>query len=347
MSSLLIYGIVTAEAGSTLNLDGLAPGVRLIAEGSVAAVVADAPGDTEFRGLSREDAMRWLLLHQRTLEAIIAETTVLPVKFGTVAPDEAAVQRMLVLGSKNFAAHLQQFADRLEMDVIVEWALNEVFLEIAAEPGIAELRATVLESDDTDAKHRLGIAVKASLDARRAALSSAICEALRPGAVDIAANPLTEERSVINLAMLLTRQGLDALDALLDRLDADHAGKLKFRCVGPLPPLAFATVEVTFPTAEIVEAAWRTLQLGDTASVADIKSAYFRLARERHPDAMRDNAQSSEMDELTRAQKLLMACAKTSELALQLNGPGLVTVDIVQPGQPIESALPDQQEAAA
>lgn len=347
MSSLLIYGIVGTEAGNDVKLDGLADGARLIADGDIAAIVGASPPASEFQGLAREDAMRRLLQYQRVLEAAIVRTAVLPVKFGTVAPDEPAVRRMLIQGHKLLAAQLQQFTGRLQMDVAVEWPLNEIFVEIASEAGISELRARAIASDDADAKVLLGTAVKAALDARRAKLSAGICETLRLAVQDITANPLADERAVANIALLIAREGIDALYATLDRLDADHGGKLKFRCIGPLAPSAFATVEVNFPPRDAVEHAWHTLQLGARATAAEIKTSYFRLARELHPDAAHGGGQSAAMDELAKAHRLLMACAKTSGEELQLNGPALLAINIARPAQPAGSAACAGQEAAA
>jgi hypothetical protein len=346
MSSLVIFGIVSAEAGATLDLNGLAEGIHLIADGDIAAIAAPPPSVPEVRTGPREETARRALQHQHILEAIIAETTVLPVKFGTVAPDETAVRRMLIQGHTLLAAQLQQFAGRLQMDVAVEWPLKQVFIEIAGEPIIAELRAAAIDSDDSDAKFQLGLAVKAALDLRRTAYLAEISDALRPVVQEIAANPIAEERIVANIALLMERDGLDAFDSVLDQLDADHDNRLKFRCAGPLAPSAFATIEVSFPTREAVEHAWHVLQLGARTNVAEITSSYFRIARELHPDRARREGQSPEMDELAEAHGLLMACAKTSGEELQLHGPALLAVSVAHPGQPIAETEADHEAAA-
>jgi len=74
------------------------------------------------------------------------------------------------------------------------------------------------------------------------------------------------------------------LEARLDELDAAFYGRLDFRCVGPLPPYSFATVETLVPTFGAVDGARKRLGLGRQATALEIKQAFRQRARVEHPD---------------------------------------------------------------
>ncbi len=80
---------------------------------------------------------------------------------------------------------------------------------------------------------------------------------------------------VADLALLLPRGASDALDRRLAELDEEFGSRLNFRCIGPLPPYSFATVEVNLPSFEAIDRA-RGLEPREKAGLAEIKSAYRR-----------------------------------------------------------------------
>jgi hypothetical protein len=106
------------------------------------------------------------------------------------------------------------------------------------------------------------------------------------------------------------------LEDTLNRLDAGFEGQMKFRCVGPLPPSSFATVEVSFPSRQAIDRARQTLNVEGMACRNEIVSAFRRLARENHPDAKGAQSpaaheqSSARMGELSAAYRLLMAHVK-------------------------------------
>ncbi|MBU0512807.1 MAG: J domain-containing protein [Chloroflexi bacterium] len=101
------------------------------------------------------------------------------------------------------------------------------------------------------------------------------------------------------------------LDERLDLLDEEFEGRLHFRCVGPLSPFSFATVEVQIPAFEDVDKARRHLELGETTTASEIKRAYRRMAGQYHPDHNPDDPEAeARMTEITKAYQLLTAYAE-------------------------------------
>ena len=320
MNSLYIFGIVRSGEDPAPTAEGFAACLRSVDEGGIAAIVGAAPEGCDFHGLEREQALRLLLRHQQVLEAAIAEATVLPVKFGTLAPDERAVRHMLVQGRGVLLEQLAEFADRVQMNVTATWPLDQVFAEIATDPDLTELRKQAQIGGD-ESKIQLGMTVKTMLEHRRAALSAELSRGLEGVYLGMITNDPADERTVLDASILMERGRLDAFDAALERLDAAAGGKLHLRSAGPLAPSAFATIEVQFPLRETIEKAWRTLELGPRAGASDIRAAYLRLARAHHPDISGVDAQTeARMGEVAQCYRLLMNLAKTCQGELRQGG---------------------------
>lgn len=287
MSAIYVYAIIPACEPRQLDVIGLCPTdprVHTISGAWLAAVVGAAP-EVDLRALARDEAVRYLFAHQRVVEAVMRNSAALPVKFGTVVPDEATVLSLLARGEPVLAPPLAEFAQHVQTELIVSWLLEDTLRKIAAEDAVVELKAKVAaQPADADLRVDLGRTVKKSIDRRRDDCRSHILAALRPIAADVVENALMDDRMVANLALLLPEGASAAFDQRLAQLDQEYEGCLNFRCVGPLPPYSFATVEVTLPSFCAVDEARRTLSLGDTAERAEIKSAYRRLMQTVHPD---------------------------------------------------------------
>jgi hypothetical protein len=130
--------------------------------------------------------------------------------------------------------------------------------------------------------------------------------------------------------LLLERTRLNTFKATLKLLHSLTENDLELRSSNPLVPTAFATIDANFPSWEVVEGAWHTLQLGARATATEIRSSYFRLAHELRPDAKSADAQIAAMEELASAHRLLMGCAKTAGTELMLHGSQFVALQMTQ-----------------
>lgn len=311
MSRIYLYAIVPAAERPPFDVAGVWPAdpqVRTIRGGGLAAVVGASP-PVDFRALPREDAVRYLLAHQRVVEAVMRGSAALPVKFGTVLADEADVVSLLARGESVLSPPLVRLARHVQIELIVSWPLDQVLREVAAEDAVAQLKAQIAaQAATSDRRVELGRLVKASIDRRRSSCRTRIVAALQSVVADVAENALMDDRMVANLALLVPDGAIAAFDQCLAQLDEVFDGRLNFRCIGPLPPYSFATVEVILPSFDAIDQARRTLSLGDTAGRAEIKSAYRRLIKMSHSDlrisAPVDDGQAAK---LTDAYKTLMS----------------------------------------
>ena len=316
MAPLHVYAIVhTLEAMvfDAVGVDGR-DFARTIPHGDLAAVVSAGALD-DYSGLSREQIVRHLLSHQRVVESVMKKTAVLPVKFGTVLTDEAHVRLLLDQGDELFRSELDRLGGRSQMEVVVFWNPQDVFQEIAEEEAIVKLKAESASHTPERAmadRIAVGRIVQESLKRRRTDLTNSIVPYLAESAPDIVVNQPMDDSMVANVALLVDESGRSQLDRRLELLDGRFEGRLNFKCVGPLPPYSFATVEVETLTFDAVDSARRRLELAESASLEDIKHAYRRLASRFHPDlnGLDPNAESR-MSDLTKAYKLLAAYAQS------------------------------------
>jgi hypothetical protein len=111
-----------------------------------------------------------------------------------------------------------------------------------------------------------------------------IVEALKPLALDSCPHALLDDRMILNTAFLVDRAKEGEVGETLRRLNDRYTDRIDFRCVGPLPPYSFCTVEIKTFDFDVIDRARRLLGVGEEAGVAEIRDAYRRLVHERHPD---------------------------------------------------------------
>lgn len=309
-----VYAIVPAQPAIFEAIGGNAAlsGLRTIAAGPFAVVAGDGP-NAESGNRSQEELVLQLLAHQKIIEQIMQAAPVLPVKFGTILPDETSVRNFLERGCSVFQAAFDRLAGCVQVEILVKWDVEGVFAEIANEEAVAGLKERWklhIGAPEDALRFVIGKLVKQSLERRRAALAASLSEALHAVAADAIAYPATSDEVVLHLVLLMKVDRIAALDCCLETLDAAHAGRLTCRCVGPLAPYSFATVEIEIVEAAAMTNAMRLLGVGPAASVAEVRAAYRRAAKGVHPDAVGTGGSASMMA-LTEACRILSLNAET------------------------------------
>jgi hypothetical protein len=118
----------------------------------------------------------------------------------------------------------------------------------------------------------------------------------------------------LHLVLLLKVDALGEVDRCLETLDAAYGGRLRFRCVGPMPPANFATLEIELLEGDEMARAGSILGVAPTASLDDVRAAYRRLARAAHPDtADRCDGKGATMAALSDAYRMLARYARARE----------------------------------
>ncbi|MDX3581795.1 GvpL/GvpF family gas vesicle protein [Streptomyces europaeiscabiei] len=235
--STYVYGI-TASSHPALpeGMGGVgdpARPVRVLREGELAAIVSEAP-----EGLrpKRKD----LLAHQNVLGEAGAGGSLLPMRFGSVAPDDASVTGVLAERAKHYLERLGALDGKVEYNVKASHDEEAVLHRVMGENP--ELRALTEANRQAgggtyEDRLRLGEMVVAAVQAREADDAAELRRALEPAAAAVSAGP-DSTGWLANLSFLVDRQSAAAfLDAVEDvRKSHQH---IDVRVNGPLPPYSF------------------------------------------------------------------------------------------------------------
>jgi hypothetical protein len=235
--STYVYGI-TAASHSALPEDMGGVGdppmpVRVLKEGELAAVVSDAP-----EGLrpKRKD----LLAHQNVLAEAGAAGCVLPMRFGSVAPDDQAVTGVLAERADHYKERLQALDGRVEYNVkathVEEAVLHQVMADSPELRSLAEANRQA-GGGTYEQRLQLGEMVAAAVKAREAQDAADVQQTLEPLAAATSVGP-ESTGWLANVSFLVDRNGaagfLEAAEELRKR--SPH---LDIRVNGPLPPYSF------------------------------------------------------------------------------------------------------------
>ncbi|MFG3138643.1 GvpL/GvpF family gas vesicle protein [Streptomyces sp. NPDC048211] len=213
--------------------------VRRITQGRLDAVVSDAPPQLRAR---RRD----LLAHQDLLMRLAEEGPVLPMRFGTVAPDEATVLTQLAAAESQHVATLDQLAGRIEINVKALPAQDALPALVAEEASVRRLREAARRNPGYEASLRLGEAIAAALSRRAAAAGQRILRELTPGAGAVAAGPEVPG-CALNMSFLVDHGDADSFLARARRLAEAHRDHVELRLAGPLPCYSFVSSEAARP----------------------------------------------------------------------------------------------------
>ncbi len=240
-----VYGVAPAAPFRTgcpplgvAGIGGRGDPVRTIAYRDLVAVVSDVPG-LHF-DVTREN----LLGHQQVLEEVLRRSDVLPFSFGTVAGSDEEVRELLLRGGFD-ALHeqLRYVRGCVELEVKAFWEQERLFAEIAAEnEEVRGLRDTLpLLGEDADSldKIMLGQLTEAEIELKSSWEAEGLLDVLEAHAVEILVSPNLKDTMLLNAACLVERAREEEFDGVVAALAEEHAGRLVFNYVGPLPPYSF------------------------------------------------------------------------------------------------------------
>jgi hypothetical protein len=235
--STYVYGITSSSLPSlpdgTEGVGEPALPVRVIKEGDLAAVVSDAP-----EGLRPK--RRDLLAHQNVLAEAGAGGPVLPMRFGSVSTDDAAVAGVLAERAEHFKERLDALAGKVEYNVKAthdeEAVLHRVMSENPEVRALTEANRSA-GGGNYDDKLRLGEMVVAAVKNREVEDAAEIQRALEPTAASVSVGP-ESTGWLANLSFLVDR---DEAGTFLDAVDEVRKAHphLDLRVHGPLPPYSF------------------------------------------------------------------------------------------------------------
>lgn len=175
--------------------------------------------------------------HEAIVEALMTDRTVLPVRFGTVLADEAAVQATLAAHYTDFVANLERVRGRVELGLRVLWD------DDAPPPqpspaggggsGRGRGRAYLLARLEEERQHQVW-------RQRAEALAEEIHAPLVRLAAESTRQVLITPRLLLTAAYLVERDRVATFRQEVEALSAAYP-ELRFLCTGPWPTYNFVS----------------------------------------------------------------------------------------------------------
>ncbi len=262
--------------------------------------------------MPKETLARLLVSHQQLIEKVMTRHTIIPMRIGTFAGNDEEVRQILSKGYRTITDIFERAKDSIEIDVVATLSDFKSFLrEISGEEEIKQFKQSLLGKKSgvtIDDQMRIGLLVKKHADKGKGVFAGQIQTALGEIAQNFKVHDLMDDKMVLNTAFLISQSRREEFEHKIDELNDKFGEKLNFRCVGPLPPYSFYTLEVKRPQFEEVNWARRKLGLVDDFVTAnEIKKAHLKTALACHPDKNPGTPDiEQKFDEMTRAYKILL-----------------------------------------
>jgi Gas vesicle synthesis protein GvpL/GvpF len=234
---LYFYGVVApgTDLEGLRGLDDVE--VEAVDHGDLAAVVSRLPLERP-PGRSAE-----LVAHARVVDGLAAATTIVPARFGLVLSDDLSdVSRVIDDSAEHFRALLRALEGRVQVKLRATYDPDQVLAELVQQdPEVARLRQRTRELP-AGTPHpdlvRLGEAVARGLNRKRLEDAQDVLDVVLPFAEEhVVRNG--GEYDVLDLALLVPRDGLTDLEAALETLAEAAHERFRLRLVGPVAPYDF------------------------------------------------------------------------------------------------------------
>jgi hypothetical protein len=243
---IYLYCVVEGgEAGAfgPPGIGGRGDEVYAIAHGDIGAVVSRSP--LRRYPISRENC----LTHERAIEAAFKSRAVLPVRFGTIAANEAEVRAILARDAAEFKGLLQRMRGKTELGVKAVFREEMVFHDILERhPEIRRRKEAVAGLPSQRAHWQLvevGRMVEAALEEEKARCREEIVGALKGCCHDFRlSDRLLGDRMILNAAFLVDREQESVFDRRMDGLGERYGERVRFRYVKGFPPFSFVDLVI-------------------------------------------------------------------------------------------------------
>jgi hypothetical protein len=238
-----LYAIVATEeplAYPSLGVEG--GDVYTIVDGGIAAVVSRLT-----RAKIRPERAN-LKAHQAVLNRLIADTTPLPMAFGTIANSPQAIHKILARNRRAFAEQLARVADKVEMGLRVTWDVPNIFeylVNTHTELRMARDRLMSARHEFTqEEKIELGRMFDRLLNDDRENHVSKVEHILSPLCAEFKANQCRNENEVVNLACLVKRDAQETFSASVFAAAKLFDNNFSFDYSGPWAPHNFVDLDL-------------------------------------------------------------------------------------------------------
>jgi len=280
----------------------------------------------DYTHMFKDTLVRLLVEHQKVIERIMGlKYTITPMRLGTFALDEEEVKDILSRGYGLIKEIFKKINEKIEIDVVAMWSdFSSAIREAGEGKEIKEFKEKLLSNPrgiSVDDQMKVGIMVKKALDQIKDRYVSKIQNVLSTVCDCFKQHELMDDKMVANFAFLIDKTKEKEFYGKIENLNYEFKELLDFRCVGPLPPYSFYTLEIK--KLQFQEIDWARKKLGilnDSIAKDEVKKTYYRLALSFHPDKNPNKpGTEKEFDEIKKSYNILLDYCQSCEQADQEN----------------------------
>jgi len=238
-SGWYVYGILAA--GHTPEEECLGVGgarVEYVESGPLAAAVSavEANGEVSLR----QD----VTAHTQVLDWLAGRTTVIPMAFGTVTEDRAAVaESVLGPGAGALVEMLEWLRGTAQFNLRGLYHREHVLAQLVlADPDLTELHRRTRDVPQGQPHAdllRLGQGVSAALERQRADDSERVLSAVTPFLADLRDRVSGDMDQVFDVAMLVPETHRAQVEEALEQIAEAEQERMRLQLTGPFPPYDF------------------------------------------------------------------------------------------------------------
>jgi len=241
-----LYCIIESNEGRNFGPIGIGERgdvVSTVGHNDISTVISNSPM-TKYV-INREN----MTSHEKVIEEVMKDYTVLPVRFCTIAASAEEVRNLLRRRYSEFRGLLRDMDNKVEMGLKALWKdMNRIFREIPEED--LEVRRLKKQAEgksgktDNSSKIALGKAVKEALETKKDKEAREILNSFKRTAIDVRTNDSSGDRMFLNAALLIDRSREKEFDFLVEDLVERYDDRVNFKYIGPVPPFNFVNIVV-------------------------------------------------------------------------------------------------------
>jgi hypothetical protein len=194
-----------------------------------------------------------ILAHQKVIEEVMKEfSSVLPLKFGTIAATPDEIRNLLNRRYSEFMELLKEFENKIEVNLKCWWKdMAEIYKEIdnKCEPFKHIRKQLEQETDQQKKKEKMieaGKLVETALKDKEEEQAEEILMAFRKSVFEYKQNKTTGEAMFFNTAFLINSGREKEFDNIISDLDQKYQNRIDFSYTSPLPIFNFIDLKI-FP----------------------------------------------------------------------------------------------------
>ena len=241
-----IYCIIGTNEGRNfgpIGIGGRGDIVSTIGYEDLSAVISNSPLDKYV--VNKEN----LIAHEKVVEEVMKNYTVLPMRFCTVASSAEEVRNLLRKRYLELKSLLKDMDNKIELGVKAFWKeMKVIFQELVDEDKkIKSLKEKIAKKSIQESYAEgidLGKIVKTALELKREKESQEILNVLKRISPHFQLHKTEVDEMLINAVFLVDRAREREFDNQVQELVSKYSPRVKFKYIGPTPPYNFVNLNL-------------------------------------------------------------------------------------------------------